>query len=190
MLHSAQALQGDYSALQEVLEEAWKSSVVETGQDWVAFDQARLARALGGRRDEVVVGTKFGSPVDGGAGGAAPSYVRHAVERSLAQLGTDRIDLYQLHRPDLDTPISDTLGVLDELVHEGKVREVGCSNFSASQLREAEAAVRPGGARFVTVQNEWSLVNRADEDDAVAECQRAGIGYLPYYPLASGLLSG
>ena len=152
--------------------------------------EARLGRALGGRRDDVVIATKFGSPVDGGAGGAAPGYVRAAVERSLTELGTDRIDLYQLHRPDPETPIADTLGVLDELVREGKVREIGCSNFSALQLREAEAAVGDGAARFVSVQNEWSLVHRDDEVDAVAECARLGLAYLPYYPLASGLLSG
>jgi len=152
--------------------------------------EARLGRALGRRRDEVVIGTKFGSPVAGGPGGAAPDYVRAAIERSLAQLGTDRIDLYQLHRPDPDTPIADTLGVLDELVREGKVREIGCSNFSAGQLREAEGAFGTGGPRFVSLQNQWSLVQREDEADAVAECDRLGIAYLPYYPLASGLLSG
>jgi|SRR5664280_912158 len=150
--------------------------------------EPRLARALGGRRDDVVLGTKFASPVDGGPGGAAPDYVRTAVERSLHRLGTDRIDLYQLHRPDPETPIADTLGVLDELVSEGKVREIGCSNFSAAQLREAEAAA--GHAHFVSVQNQWSLVDRADESEAVPECERQGVGYLPYYPLASGLLSG
>jgi aryl-alcohol dehydrogenase-like predicted oxidoreductase len=152
--------------------------------------EARLAKSLGRRRDEVVLATKFGSPVDGGTGGAAPDYVRSAVERSLGQLGTDRIDLYQLHRPDPETPIADTLGVLDDLVREGKVREIGCSNFSADQLREAEAAAQPGAAHFVTVQNQWSLVHREDEADAVAACEALGIGYLPYYPLASGLLSG
>jgi aryl-alcohol dehydrogenase-like predicted oxidoreductase len=152
--------------------------------------EARLGRALGSRRDEAVIGTKFGSPVDGGPGGAAPGYVRSAVERSLAKLGTDRIDLYQLHRPDPLTPIADTLGVLDELVREGKLREIGCSNFSADQLREAEVAAAPGGARFVSVQNQWSLVHRDDETEAVPECEHLGIGYLPYYPLASGLLSG
>jgi aryl-alcohol dehydrogenase-like predicted oxidoreductase len=152
--------------------------------------EPRLARALGGRRDDIVLATKFGSPVDGGPGGAAPSYVRAAVERSLGRLGTDRIDLYQLHRPDPDTPIADTLGVLDDLVREGKIIEIGCSNFSAAQLREAEAATRPGGAHFATVQNQWSLLHREDEADAVAECERLGIGYLPYYPLASGVLSG
>jgi aryl-alcohol dehydrogenase-like predicted oxidoreductase len=152
--------------------------------------EPRLAKALGGRRDEIVLATKFGSPVDGGPGGASPSYIRAAVERSLGRLGTDRIDLYQLHRPDPETPIADTLGVLDELVREGKVIEIGCSNFSAAQLREAEAATRDGGAHFSTVQNQWSLLHREDETDAVAECERLNIGYLPYYPLASGVLSG
>ena len=151
--------------------------------------EARLAKALGTRRDEVVIGTKFASPVDGGGGGAAPDYVRSAIERSLAKLDTDRIDLYQLHRPDESTPIADTLGVLDELVTEGKVREIGCSNFSAVQLREAETAAADG-ARFVSVQNQWNLLQRDDESDAVPEAERLGLGYLPYYPLASGLLSG
>ena len=152
--------------------------------------EPRLAKALGRRRDQVVLATKFGSPVDGGAGGAAPDYVRAAVERSLGRLGTDRIDLYQLHRPDPETPIADTLGVLADLVAEGKVLEIGCSNFSGAQLREAEAAVPPGGAGFRSVQNQWSLVQRQDETDAVPECERLGLGYLPYFPLASGLLSG
>ena len=151
--------------------------------------EARLAKALGSRRDEVVLATKFGSPVDGGAGGAAPDYVRAAVERSLARLATDRIDLYQLHQPDADTPIADTLGVLDELVHEGKVREIGCSNFSGAQLRDAEEAAG-GRSRFVTVQNQWNLLQREDEVEAVPEAERLVLGYLPYFPLASGLLSG
>lgn len=150
----------------------------------------RLGKALGRRRDQVVIATKFGSPVDGGSGGAAPDYIRSAVERSLNNLGTDRIDLYQLHQPDPETPIADTLGVLDELVKEGKINEIGCSNFSAAQLREAEQAAEPGAARFVTVQNQWNLLEREDESEAVPECERLGIGYLPYYPLASGMLSG
>ena len=137
----------------------------------------------------MVLATKFASPVDGGTGGASPEYVRAAVERSLTKLGTDRIDLYQLHRPDPETPIADTLGALDELVRQGKVREIGCSNFSAAQLREAEAAAA-GGARFVSVQNAWNLLQREDEADAVPEAERLGLGYLPYYPLASGMLSG
>jgi aryl-alcohol dehydrogenase-like predicted oxidoreductase len=153
--------------------------------------EARLAKALGSRRDQVVIGTKFASPVDGGEGGGSPDYVRSAVERSLSKLGTDRIDLLQMHRPDDATPIADTLGALDELVNEGKIREIGCSNFSAAQLREAEAAATAaGGARFVSVQNQWNLLQRDDESEAVPEAERLDIGYLPYYPLASGLLSG
>jgi len=153
--------------------------------------EERLGRALGRHREEVVIGTKFGSPLgEDGTGGAAPSYVREAVERSLRRLGTDRIDLYQLHRPDSQTPIADTLGVLDDLVNEGKVREIGCSNFSAEQLREAKAAVAPGGAHFVSVQNHYNLLNRVDEQGVLPECQRLGLAYLPYFPLASGLLTG
>jgi aryl-alcohol dehydrogenase-like predicted oxidoreductase len=153
--------------------------------------EQKLGRALGSRRDQAVIGTKFGSPVGkDGTGGAAPAYLRQAVERSLDQLGTDRIDLYQLHRPDPETPIADTLGVLDELVVEGKVRQIGCSNFSVDQLRQAEAAVPSGGARFVSVQNNYNLLHRADERDVLPECRRSGLAYLPYFPLASGLLSG
>jgi len=151
--------------------------------------EERLARALGRRRDEVLIATKFGSPVDGGGGGAAPAYIRQAVERSLERLGTDRIDLYQLHRPDPEVPIADTLAVLDELVQEGKVREIGCSNFSAAQLREAEAAA-DGGARFVCVQNRYNLLQREDELDVLPECRDLGLAYLPFFPLASGLLTG
>jgi aryl-alcohol dehydrogenase-like predicted oxidoreductase len=116
--------------------------------------------------------------------------VRAAAERSLTRLGTDWIDLYQLHRPDPETPIGDTLAVLNDLVREGKVREIGCSNFSAAQLREAEVAARPNGAHFVSVQNQWNLLHRDDELEAIPECARLGMAYLPYFPLASGLLSG
>lgn len=104
-----------------------------------------LGRALGKRRDEVVIATKFGSRIDERRQGARPEYVRQAVEDSLVRLGTDRIDLYQIHRPDPEVPIAETLGALDELVQAGKVREIGCSNFSVGQLREAEEAA-PGGS--------------------------------------------
>jgi aryl-alcohol dehydrogenase-like predicted oxidoreductase len=153
--------------------------------------EERLGRALGRRRDDVVLATKFGNPVGGVGGGAAPDYVRAAVERSLRRLGTDRIDLYQVHRPDPTTPIADTLGALDELVADGKVCEIGCSNFSAAQLREAAAAAgASGGHRFVSVQNHYNLLHRDDEVDVLPECRRQGIAYLPYFPLASGLLTG
>ncbi len=148
-----------------------------------------LGRVLKGRRDRVVLATKFGIGIDDRRpGGARPEYVRQAAEDSLGRLDTDHIDLYQLHRPDDDTPIADTLGALNALVQAGKVREIGCSNFSAAQLQEAEAAA--GGARFVSVQNEYSLLQRAPEMDVLAECEKLGVAFLPYFPLASGLLTG
>ncbi|WP_437319621.1 aldo/keto reductase [Sorangium sp. So ce385] len=150
-----------------------------------------LGRALGGRRSSVILATKFGVPLDDERrGGARPAYIRRAVEDSLRRLGTDWIDLYQLHRPDPETPIEDTLEALDALVRAGKVREIGSSNFSAAQIRGAEEAVRPGGARFVSVQNEYSLLHREPEQDVLVESKRRGIAFLPYFPLASGLLSG
>jgi aryl-alcohol dehydrogenase-like predicted oxidoreductase len=149
-----------------------------------------LGRALGRRRDEVVVATKFGSAVDEQRRGARPEYVRRAVDDSLLRLGTDRIDLYQLHTPDPQVPIGETLGALDELVKAGKVREIGCSNFSADQLREAEEATREGAARFASVQNEYSLLHREPEGDVLPECERLGIAFIPYFPLANGLLTG
>jgi len=149
-----------------------------------------LGQALGKRRDEVVVATKFGMQVDKERRGAKPEYVKRALNDSLGRLGTDRVDLYILHAPDADTPIADTLAALDDCVKEGKVREIGCSNFSAEQLRQAEAAVAPGAARFVCVQNEYSLVQREPEREVLAECRRQGISFVPYFPLASGLLTG
>ena len=153
--------------------------------------EQRLAKALGTRRDDVVVATKFASPLGADRpGGARPEYVRSAIERSLRELATDRIDLYQIHRPDPDTPIADTLGALDELVKAGKVREIGCSNFSAGQLVEAEEAVKAGAARFVSVQNHYNLLHRADEAEVLATCEKLGIAHIPFFPLASGLLTG
>ncbi len=149
-----------------------------------------LGQALGKRRDEVVVATKFGMQVDKERRGAKPEYVKRALNDSLGRLGTDRVDLYILHAPDADTPIADTLAALDDCVKAGKVREIGCSNFSAEQLRQAEAAVAPGAARFVCVQNEYSLVQREPEREVLAECRRQGISFVPYFPLASGLLTG
>jgi aryl-alcohol dehydrogenase-like predicted oxidoreductase len=149
-----------------------------------------LGRALAGRWHEVVIATKFGMPVDETRKGARPAYVRRALEDSLRRLGTDRVDLYQLHQPDPATPIADTLGTLNELVREGKIREIGCSNFSASQLLEAESAVRQGAARFVSVQNEYSLLHREPEREVLPACERLGLAFVPYFPLASGLLTG
>jgi aryl-alcohol dehydrogenase-like predicted oxidoreductase len=173
------------------------NAALETGitffdtSDSYGDSEERLGKALGRHRDEVVIATKFGSPVGkDGTGGAAPDYVREAVERSLRQLGTDRIDLYQLHRPDPHTPIVDTLGELDELVHQGKVREIGCSNFSAKLLREADEGVPAERPHFVSVQNHYNLLNRGDERGALPECRRLGLAYLPFFPLESGMLTG
>ncbi len=149
-----------------------------------------LGRALGGRRGEAIVATKFGMKMDERRRGAKPEYVQQAIEDSLKRLGTDRIDLYQLHQPDPNTPVADTLGALNDLVVAGKVREIGCSNFSGAQLREAEAAVEQGAARFVSVQNQYSLMHRDPESDALPECERLGMAFLPFFPLANGLLTG
>lgn len=148
-----------------------------------------LGRALKGRREAVVIATKFGMPLSGKKGGARPDYVRRACESSLRRLRTDRIDLYQLHRPDPDTPIADTLGALGDLVRSGKVREIGCSNFTAEQLREARAAAGDGAA-FASVQNGYSLLLREPEREVLAECQRLGMAFIPSAPLSGGRLTG
>jgi aryl-alcohol dehydrogenase-like predicted oxidoreductase len=149
-----------------------------------------LGEALGKRRKEAIIATKFGNALDEHRKGASPAYVRQAADDSLRRMKTDYIDLYQLHVPDPNTPIADTLGALNDLVKAGKVREIGCSNFSVAQLREAEAAVKSGAARFVSVQNDYSLFEREAEADVLPECARTHIGFLPYFPLANGLLTG
>ncbi len=155
-----------------------------------------LGVALRGRRDDVVVATKFGMDMRGGNGpdhGARASrrYVRRAVEASLQRLGTDRIDLYQLHQPDLVTPVEETLTALGELVDEGKVLYVGCSNFAAWEVTDAHHLARELGVPgYVTAQNEYSLYNRLAEDELVPACLAAGVSVLPYFPLAYGLLTG
>jgi aryl-alcohol dehydrogenase-like predicted oxidoreductase len=151
-----------------------------------------LGRALAGRRDDAVIATKFGWQLDEERKGASARYIRHAVDDSLRRLDTDRIDLYQLHLPDSTVPIDETLGALDELVRAGKVREIGASNFTVEMIDEAEAASRDHGfARFVSVQNEYSLLRRLPEQGGVLDaCVRHRIAFLPYFPLASGLLTG
>src|SRR5579862_664652 len=147
-----------------------------------------VGKALRDRRDKAIIATKFGMPIDDTRKGARPDYVKRAAEASLLRLGIDVIDLYQLHRPDDETPIADTLGALNDLVLQGKVREIGCSNFSPEQLREADKAAV--GAKFVSVQNEYSLFKRDPEAGVLQECANLGQGFLPFFPLASGLLSG
>ncbi len=145
--------------------------------------EERLARALGSRRDEVVIATKFGDPVGGekGTGGASPDYVRRALEASLRRLATDRIDLYQIHRPDPQTPIGDTMAALDEAVRAGKVREIGCSNFSATQLREAHIAAG-AGVRLVSVQNHYNMFHRARRSRGASPLPRARSCVPPVLP--------
>jgi aryl-alcohol dehydrogenase-like predicted oxidoreductase len=149
-----------------------------------------LGAALGARRDDIVLATKFGAPYEGHEGGASAAYIRRAVEDSLTRLGTDRIDLYQLHFPDPKIPIAETIGVLGELVAEGKIREFGCSNFSVALLEEASAATPAGSPGFVSVQNQYNILYREPEDGVLEYCERNGVAFLPFFPLASGLLSG
>jgi aryl-alcohol dehydrogenase-like predicted oxidoreductase len=151
-----------------------------------------LGQALEGRRDQVILATKFGMDMGDGRGPRGSSdYIRHAVESSLRRLRTDVIDFYWYHRPDGVTPISETLDALDKLVEAGKVRAIGASNFSAAQLDEADAvAAEAGLTRFTAVQNEYSLLVRDAEDEVLPACERLGIGFVPFFPLASGLLTG
>ena len=149
-----------------------------------------LGRALGARRKDVIVATKFRMKMGEGKEGARPEYVLQAAEDSLRRLRTGYIDLYQLHRPDPNVPIADTLGALNQLVKAGKVREIGASNFTAAQISEADAAATAGAARFVSIQNEYSMLHREPEGEVIAECRRLGLALLPYFPLANGLLTG
>jgi aryl-alcohol dehydrogenase-like predicted oxidoreductase len=153
-----------------------------------------LGQLLEGRRDEVVLATKFGMSMGGQSERelrGSRRYIRRAVAASLQRLRTDYIDLYQYHRPDGMTPVAETLEALSELVAEGKVRYIGCSNFAAWELVDAEWISQSGGLRrFVSAQNEYSLLERGAEAELLPACERHGIGVLPYFPLANGLLTG
>ena len=148
-----------------------------------------LGEILEGRRDRVVLATKFGWGQESGDG--SPANVRRAIDGSLERLRTDHVDLYYLHKPDPATPIAETLGALDELVRAGTVRAIGCSNFSAEQLSEADRAAREHGlTRFTVLQNHYSVIRRDDDEDVLPLCRELGVSYIPYFPLASGLLTG
>ena len=152
-----------------------------------------LGKILGPRRKDIVLASKFGMAMDdaGRLKGASRGYIMSAVEASLQRLGTDWLDLYQLHQPDAATPIEETLRALDDLVHAGKVRHIGCSNLSAAQVAQAHACATANGLTpFVSAQDEYSLLVRDIEDELVPALQGHGMGLLPYYPLASGLLTG
>jgi aryl-alcohol dehydrogenase-like predicted oxidoreductase len=155
-----------------------------------------LGHALQGRRDSVILATKFGGGKDMGYGPAAGGkgsrrYAIRAVDNALRRLRTDWIDLLQLHRPDPQTPIDETLRTFDDLIRSGKVRYVGCSNFSASQIAEAAQTARDLRLNpFISVQHQWSLVERGIEAEVAPAARSHGLGILPYFPLASGLLTG
>lgn len=160
------------------------------------LSETMLGRALAGSRDDVVVATKFGMDMHGANGndfGARGSrrYIVKAVEASLRRLGTDWIDLYQFHTPDPLTPIEETLAALDDLVSSGKVRYIGHSNRAGWQIAEAEYVARiQGGARFISTQNHYNLLDRRAELEVLPAAQAYGLGVLPYFPLANGLLTG
>ena len=152
--------------------------------------EEHLGQALKGRRSQAVIATKFGTKIDEARpGGAHPDYIRRAVEDSLKRLGIDCIDLYQQHWHDPKVPITDTLDALDDLVRAGKVRAIGCSNLTGEQLRAAMQAAK-GRTRFVSLQNQYSALHREPEREVIAECLRNDMKFIPFSPLASGLLSG
>ncbi|MEV0896530.1 aldo/keto reductase [Actinoplanes sp. NPDC049802] len=160
------------------------------------MSETYLGAALKGHRDEVVLATKFGMDMEGLNGrdfGARGSrrYIVRAVEASLRRLETDYIDLYQMHRPDPATPIDETLAALDDLVHAGKVRYLGNSNFTGWQIADADWTARTSGlTRFISAQNRYSLLSRDVESEVVPACEQFGLGLLPFFPIESGLLSG
>ncbi|MGX5681300.1 aldo/keto reductase [Schumannella luteola] len=183
-----------------VLDEAIESGVtlLDTADIYggAGLSETLMGVALRGRRDRVVLATKFGhQDFDMGILPGVPRgsrrYVRAAVEGSLTRLQTDYIDLYQLHTPDPHTPIEETLGALDELADEGKIRFSGSSQFDAAQVRQAEeVAAREGLHRFVSTQNEYSLIERGAEAELLPTAAELGVGFLPFFPLANGLLTG
>lgn len=147
-----------------------------------------LGKALRGRRNKAIIATKFGIKMGEGKEGARPEYVREALEASLKRLQVDTIDLYQIHKPDPNTPIGETMEALNEAVRAGKVREIGCSNFSVEEMRAARATNQRH--QFASIQNEYSLMKRDAEAGVLPECAETGVGFLPYFPLANGLLTG
>jgi aryl-alcohol dehydrogenase-like predicted oxidoreductase len=152
-----------------------------------------MGNSLKGKRDKVVLATKFASPMGDGPDkrGGSRRYIMEAVEASLKRLQTDYIDLYQMHQPDRDTPIEETLDALDDLVTQGKVRYIGNSNFTGWMIADADWTARGGHKnRFVSAQNNYSLLERRVEHEINPACERFGLGMLPFFPLASGLLTG
>ena len=182
----------DSAATRAVVDAALDAGInfLDTADIYGGFGNSErfLGEALAGRRDRVVLATKFGHDMQGANGegpGGSPAYVRRAIGASLERLGTEYVDLYYYHRPDGETPIAETVGAMRELVEEGKVRLLGLSNVGAEQVREAVEV-----AEIAAVQNHYSLMLRDDDADVVPLCRELGIGYVPYFPLESGLLTG
>jgi len=184
----------DAAATQAVVDAAIEAGVnfFDTADSYgESQSEVMLGKALGKRRRDVVVATKFASPMGKGEHqrGGSRRWIMQAAEDSLRRLGTDYIDLYQMHRSDPDTPIDETLRALDDLVTQGKVRYIGNSNFAGWQIADADWTAA-GGTRFISAQNHYSLLERAVEREVIPACEHFGLGLLPYFPLASGLLSG
>jgi aryl-alcohol dehydrogenase-like predicted oxidoreductase len=186
----------DFEGTRAVVEAALDVGITFFDTADVYGSEGRSERFLGeileGRRDRAVIATKFGHDVGlGGEPRGTRSYLRRALEASLERLRTDRVDLYYYHRPDGVTPIAETLDALWELVHEGRVRAVGCSNLNATQLREAADFARISGRpQIAALQNRYNLLEREAEEEILPLCRELGIGFVPYFPLASGLLTG
>ncbi|HUP75801.1 MAG TPA: aldo/keto reductase [Acidimicrobiales bacterium] len=163
-----------------------------TDPSWGVAEQY-LGRALHGKRDRVVIATKFGvrPPTQPELGGASAAWIARAVDESLSRLETDYIDLYQLHIPDPTVPIAETLGALHDLVRVGKVRVIGCSNLSATELQDADdAASELGLEKFASLQTALNIFSRSALNDLMPACERLGMALIPYYPLANGVLTG
>jgi aryl-alcohol dehydrogenase-like predicted oxidoreductase len=175
----------DLAGSRAVVESALSAGIthLDTADTYGGGDSERfIGQILEGRRGDAVVATKFGM---GAGGGGSPEYVRSAIDASLDRLGTDYVDLFYYHRPDGVTPIAETVGAIHELVEAGKVRHLGVSNVDAAQLRDATAA-----APVAVVQNQYSLLERGAEAEVLPLCDELGVGFVPYFPLASGLLTG
>lgn len=185
----------DLDATREVVDAALAEGVTffDTANTYgIGKSEEFLGVLLEGRRDQVVLATKFGMDMRDGKGPrGSRDYIRQAVQASLGRLRTDVIDFYWYHRPDGVTPIAETLETLDGLVRAGTVRAIGASNFSSEQIEEADAVARERGlTRFAAIQNQYSLLVRDAEHDVLPTCERLGLGFVPFFPLASGLLTG
>ena len=179
----------DRTATRAVIDAALDAGVnfFDTADVYGGGDSERfIGECLAGRRERVVLATKFGLH-----GGGSPRHVRESIEGSLERLRTDHVDIYYYHRPDPATPLADTMEALDQLVRDGKVRAIAASNFTPAQIEEGERIARENtSSRFVMLQNAYSLLERAPEAEVLPLCERFAIGFVPYYPLASGMLTG